>query len=512
MKLGDYIHLKYSNYKNYGITREGNGQSMSGAKLLQEMRRATLKSIPVVSMNEVIHAETVLNYFYSESHDWTGKELTGVDRQQIISVLTEIMSDQGKKMAGLSINPETLAVTDQGYKVNQMSKIGKGSKTTLNAVFSRIEELVLRRNSLLNNPFDQELLEKLNNFLFQFEKNNNKLMNDLRNSAKQHPYARLMIQDLPQRSNQLISDNNVISRSFIDDLNNLMTLSATTSSAILAGDVAEYVTAIMPYMYENCIKGNVQNLKKIFANKLESAVTGQSRTAKILVDKNVYAVHEVEKNAQSHWQKIGKKGEVAYVNTTQDKIDVQINLGTNQQPLLASVKNYAYGTSSIHLLRGTSLLKYLQLYPELGNHYLNITANQRINSDGQSSADVAPMVDVVSAHKAMLVALGTHALAGGLYGKQTGGQIQKLGAAHVLVVNWRRNKKGKSQFRVYPIRDLLDHVEQIMDFDNLNATTIWQNEYKVADSGEYARCIDILKQLHVQKLNVSLRASALKRR
>ena len=29
----------------------------------------------------------------------------------------------------------------------------------------------------------------------------------------------------------------------------------------------------------------------------------------------------------------------------------------------------------IHLLKGTSVIKYLQLYPEFGNHYLNITAN-----------------------------------------------------------------------------------------------------------------------------------------
>jgi hypothetical protein len=44
--------------------------------------------------------------------------------------------------------------------------------------------------------------------------------------------------------------------------------------------------------------------------------------------------------------------------------------------VLGSVKNYFEGANVIHLLKGTSLIKYLQLYPEFGNHYLNITANK----------------------------------------------------------------------------------------------------------------------------------------
>lgn len=518
-KLGVYVHWKYSAYKKYGLTIDGSGgtsYSMTGSQLLHTMRQAVRKNIPVVSNGAVQQFEKQLNYFYGGTYN-NKAGLTQQQREQIVQALLRILENEGKSLAGLGIDASNLSAVKVKSAKNagqtKMGNIGQGSSTTVEAVIRRIEELEKRFQWLQNESIaDQHLAKKISDFLQLYQ--NSQIPQSLNQALSNSITKKLM-----QQAGVTVTTTGYLgkewlnaNKSFIDDLNELIRETALVNDAMIMGAIAEYVPLILPNVYEKGLQRGTDEIIKEFTKAIEKGGVGNQRSAKVLLENRVYGVSEGGKStAASRWQKLGVHGSQAYINYTQDKVDINAKLIGDNQILKASVKNYAMGAKTIHLLSGSSLVKYLQIYPQLGNHYLNITANI-----GRQPWECAPSIDVQYAHQAMLVALGAHALAGGLFGAKKNSAIQKLDAAEVLVVNWRNGNRTK--FKVYPIYKIIQNIEQYLDFRggaDLSKPVEWHNTY-IGNFSEkdprlaYARSINLINELHKQQLSVSLRVSKLK--
>jgi hypothetical protein len=79
----------------------------------------------------------------------------------------------------------------------------------------------------------------------------------------------------------------------------------------------------------------------------------------------------------------------------------------------------------------------------------------------------------------MLIALGAHALAGGLYGVAPNSKtVQKYKGADILIIN-KRSKAG-GQFVVYDISSLINNIEKALEFSgglDLNIPQEWSNKF-----------------------------------
>lgn len=484
---------------------------MTGASLLLHMRESVKEQIKEVSEAEVKQAEHQLNYFYGDTNKGLKKGLIDEQRKKIIEDdgILKIIEDQGKSLANLHVDYSNLNAirvqTAEEPNVQKLKNIGEKSYTSLKAIMRRIEELRMRRNII--NDGDKDLLKKIDDFL-----NSDNLKNVEKELKKIEEEAR------KRRGSDAVKDVHLDDEwlkqhksTFIDVLNDLISRTSIASDREMLGLVSEYLVSVLPYMYQNNLQ---EATSKLLGSLIDENWVGSQRTAKILNEDLVFGVKHGERNSKNgvvKWEQLGINNSEVDFTYTQNKVDALIKLSSSKK-LNASVKNYNVQAEAIHILKGSSILKYLQLYPELGTHYLNITAhaNQR---------EKAPAIDIKQAHTAMLVALGTHALAGGLYGADKEGMIKKLNAADVLVVNWRNGKNG--HFRVYPIYKMLDKIEDSLIFNaegrDLSQPVEWNNPFVFLTGHEnrgralhgqykagYVRCIKILQQLHNTQLSASI--------
>ena len=522
MRLGDYIHFHYNSYKQNGLRPKGGAhpdKPVNIAKAHQEQLKSLVPDIPYLTLKDL---ERKLNFFYGDSKsNKNGPSLTEKQRAQLQDILYQYLAKHSKNIKDYKIDFSDLSairvMTDDMTPVKSKgnSKNLTGQKFTwASAVMSRLEKL-----RKLTNQIDGagDLLQTLN----QYEKDYNEILKKIETewsaSNKQISQSSVEAFYKQENINETFKFNN-----FIDRLNEMLNQIVVLISTQILGDLGEAVTAVMPEVYQAALNGSVDECFKSLVQTLEKNVVGKQRSAKIIDEtkvlgaRNTNKLNKKGKNVEK--LQIGAFGIETNLTYTQDKIDVMLNVNGGS-PIAASVKNISAKSDSINILSGASLLKYLQLYPVFGNHYLNITANLRSDENGKSlgGAAKAPARDVAVMHNALLSTLGTHALIGGLLSKKSGGSgIYKAGTAEVLVVNTHGN--GKGRFRVYAMSKLLDNIERNIKVSGsiTNTPKEWHNQFLSANTGKtrfqaaYARCIIILQELHAAKIQVSLLTKGLK--
>lgn len=509
MSLGNYIHFNYSSYKQRGLKTSGSSRPEKVSSLVYAHQQQLKKLVPPVPYMTLKDLERKLNFFYGDAKSGKGPSLTNEQRMQLQKILYEQLAGKVKNLQDYQIDWDDLSAI-KVVNAGVLSEGGSGKRHLQGSEFTYYDAVVRRLERL------HQIVEKTG---IQGEDIAVKLQQFEQAYGIVYEEGKVILQKIQRHSNNRITADDLgkgTVSSFTQGINELLNLASVAVSTQILGELGEYVAAIMPEVYEAAVSGGVNELMGKITGTIAKSVTGSQRSVKAIDKTFVYGAQSGNRTTQKgklvETIKIGDFGVLTDVTYTQDKIDVMMNIAGGKQ-LAASVKNINASSDSIHIHSGTSLLKFLQLYPVFGNHYLNVTANLRTDENGKmlKGSSRASSRDVALMHNALLSTIGTHSLIGGLLSKQKDGNgIYKAGNVQVFVVN--THGAGKGRFRVYAMSNLLDNIEQHIKVtgDITNEPKEWHNTFlsqakgKTAYQAAYARCISILQELHSVKLRVSI--------
>lgn len=506
MKLGYYIHARYSNYLKYGTSYTTPQTPPSPEALIRQQKAQMLDTFRSQhnARGYITDLERKLNFFYGKN----GSSLfqgTDVENAQLQSQLTTLLESYIPQLANYTIDWNNLSVIPKNTtQLHNTSAIQGKSGARLNTLADKLYNLsVAVTQTNIQSP---QLINKINQFYIDYAAIIRAIQSEIGNtSGTSVVNFEALTTGNPQKNN------------FLTTLNELNREIQKVNAQQVLGDVAEYMTKILPQLYEASAKRTTIQLLDDFSELMRvngNQVVGRERSAKIVDSSKVLGGKSLQRRSVVGYHE-------AQLWSTQDKVDVVINVGSNRN-INASVKNYSMKSSNIHLLSGTSIIKYLQLYPIFGNHYLNITA---VNDNDLSKNSGGRFAAQKSMHEQLLKLIAFHALTGGLLGRFADGRIHRTPVADVLILN-RRSRDGAGAFRVYAMNDIYDQIDKDVNILSISisgtmngaATTnnigLWPNEW-TGDStprGSYAygRIYTILSYLHASSIKVSLKASALR--
>ena len=534
-KIGQYIHYKYANYLQYGTRQPSSSMSKKdeqGNKVrytptnqinvwqaATEQRNLIIREVRGLTNSNKDLAKKLeddLNFLYRQTNSKETTELktTGSDLHKIfIDTFNKKFKSEGIKidnnLKASYINPDLGRI--RGGNLGNISQ----NKVTSGEIMARIFQLRdmqarLSKNQTQNNKDQRNALnEFFNNYkkmINSFEQGLNELIAKNENkSTTLLSFADKVKILLKQKKNFFIKKN----PSFIEDLNQIYEAAKNISLAYYTGLAAEMA---MPYFY-SCATNYSKNIaiklaKNLVNNKSESLV-GQQRSALVL-NSNLIATDLTKMSNYS--ATLGNAGAMQ-ARATQDKVDVILTFnGDNETKLYTSVKNYNLAkSSSISLLSGVSLLKYLQMYGTFLNHYLNVTVEHPDSKDKHPNGTI-----LLYYHNTMLYSLALKALAGGVL-KRTSNGTGLSQMSEYLIIN--DNSSGK--IKVYSTKEIMNKLYYISDIQNfvllrpiIPSTEYWWNK-KQNESGydpiqnAYRRISMMLTQLNIQKLHVSLKTDFL---
>ena len=534
MVIGDYIHFHYENYLRYGNTKntsQGNvlGQLNHAFQKQRQQLYALVQNKKRLNDKEAIRKqlEKSLNFFFARTADEYLSYGYSVEEAENLQKL--IMATLQKKIGGadIYIDPNTLAAYATGSKTYAesfaalVSKYasnplgGKSqNKTTYQAVIERLETLIEMRKTLAkdSNKFNN-FFNKLQAFESQYNKSMEKILEDLRQEQM------LLADQGKQNYYYYLTDND---RGFLAGIQDLFVSVRQRSLNTVQGDIGEHMAVITQVLQEKIAEGALDimtDVNEYFANTnlivdifktVDVRVKGRDSSAK-----GVRAGAIINKRGGRTGSEFATIGDIEIEKKyTPDKVDIQLKLPTNEL-INASVKNVRLGsnmTNAIHILRGTSILKLVQDYPEFTNHYLNITANNRWRSSLEDINFIEPDKGTLyKAHRMMKLAIGLHALAGGVWGLTKEGVYKHSDIGEVFVVN----NVSSPGYKVYFMDDILRAIEKdidLLDIKNFNKVKEWNNIWIDYDAAKgaggfvlgYKRAARILEELHAFHLEVSV--------
>ena len=529
MKVGDYIHYKFSNYRANGVSVY-DGKAANPTQVFKNQKNAILQSLPKRSSanKSTIKAtlEQQLNFFF----DPTAKETinTGYTAQEIADIQKMIISMCQSAISGLSsasVNYDSLSVIGGAgtlsAEIADLDKLtrrfaSEGKNTNRGAIYRKLQALINHRDTLLSssNANDKAFINAVN----QLQTEYNSLITDIESRLSKDAAGNVIVAT-GYGSHKGIKTGGTFKfggntkglshQNFIQTIQTLLDMSKKTTNGNLQGALGEFTPVASQYVYkmvmekglEDCLADLSTNMS-YHIDMIKGKITGDTRSRKALDSSK-----DLSKRGSGIETTIGDIKISA--GTTQDKVDIVLDIPDNQK-INASVKNYNFGKhGSIGILKGTSSLKYLQQYPYFTNHYLNITANI-------GRTDPAPTNFVQQAHDMAKMTLVLHALSGSVWGEQSDGSFGKSAQAEILVVN---DTSSGGNFKVYFMSDIMDKIVKNINLATIkgftsNYANYWVEDYKKGKEHlnrqcAYKRAANVLAQLHTQKLEVSISVDAL---
>ena len=237
---------------------------------------------------------------------------------------------------------------------------------------------------------------------------------------------------------------------------------------------------------------------------IKGRVIGDKRSYKTISRDKV--IHKAENPTGTLESIIGPLS--ARTSYTQDKVDIVLTLPEGGV-INASAKNINRYANSIHILRGSSSLNFLQDYPVFANHYLNIVST---HEDGLSPSGYA----LDAAHDIMKLTIALHALTGGVWGMDKDKtKFSKSDSAEIFVIN-RSGGGQKGNFKIYFMSDILNKVANNLDLIEIKGykTGSYNNSRMPPEDAPniksaYARIAALLAELHKQQLEITISTKAL---
>ena len=431
--IGDYVHLTAQGYNNYGITRKKRfqGYSFDTAKDVEiEKIKAKLGVPSEASMQQL---EDGLNSFF-----YNAKTGNSTDTEiQVMNEILQTMSNQfGEKLGNIDFSTGDIIASQEQIdaSISQIRRIA--TEDNQDSILNQLKTKISKFNTLL-----PKLARSINldESYMQIERE----YQSVKAEFEALEYQIVNSEKMPKKlSNEIISkENNLIKR-----MNKLISSYATMPAISLQkGEFLEYLTAYITGVI------NDQTVAEVSETMDSVKQGGQTEDVKIEVQNFVQSFTQ---NGLTEKINFGK--DVLTIKQSQQKIDVQVDINTEQ--LGASIKNVNLQNSGarIHTVSGSNLMFFLQdIEPDFANHYLNLNAMH--SRPGALSKE--SIKDVNANMKAVMAA---RALTGATYGRT---------AANIFIVN--DNKTGK--VRVISMAKLVD---AIADLENARYISVKLNNGK----------------------------------
>lgn len=457
--LGDYIHLKISNYRKYGVANETGGNEDIAPMFYNYCDSKTFINERLNRISEV--SDEAINILRSRLKANTPDGLTkeeqawGRDQQRLINYIYELLYTQVNNInKGAKVLVET--TSGQGKYSNKETK----QLQTLSATFqwasgySHSQLMQLRSKK-------QKQLQEIKRLIAEI------------NKGKQ-PQSDTNLKKLTQlytKFTDIIPNQQFNTVAEIEKA--IAAFRYTGTIQQVAGKFGEQLVAICDDTAEDMGK-------KELVNFLQTAVQGDVRT-EITFDKDLIAPGKA-----TFLRTTDESGNEYYLGTTQDKTDVHIHI--KDEDIFASVKDYAAEPGSFknpHLQNVNLLqsLTFLNSYLDnFGNHWLNMHALK--GSGGWSNQKEADAI--------VLKEIAYEALASGSPFKQSN-------PANVFVYIDR----AKGYVFVEKTSDLLlNHFDRFImrSVEDI----ILKNRRVPLKNGIQDRIEDILRQVHKINIAVSL--------
>lgn len=532
MKVGDYVHWRYSNYLSNGLTVDKGGGA-APIDIFNKQRTMLLNSLKDTKHDEATREqlERQINFFF----DPTPAVLhTGFTPQQMANIkqfLDNLVNKTIKKLRPKALDKagwerDTLntygtgggSITLDDGSAESWAEIRKSrsfrnnsTPTTYYAVDRRIKQLCVQRDKL--NAMASKSVSDIN-----FITGVNQLMQDYKSFAdevstmvkqetsgnvKGHFYVS-GTQTAGIRSTKFSIDN-----TFANRLQDLIDMTVSVTNVELKGILGEVVPVVSQWAWSNFQNKSYAEIQQLMA-ELDTSMTidlftqkagiGQQTSKKISMASKVISTGGISGNTQVP---LGK----SKLNTsyTQDKVDIALDLDSGET-INASVKNVNLASGhNIRLLSGANVVNFVQDYPTFANHYLNVTGNIR------RSSDRAPNSTVKAAHEALKLTIALHAFAGGLWAEDKQGNVGRTAMAELFIVN---DSSSHGHYKVYYIADLLEKVSKNLNYIKLDIpqthNNAWLGPHYNSLTHAWARVARMLGELREQKLKVSLDPAILK--
>lgn len=529
MKVGDYIHWRYSNYLSNGLTVDRGGGA-APIDIFNKQRTMLLNSLKDTKHDEGTREqlERQINFFF----DPTPAVLhTGFTPQQMANIkqfLDNLVNKTIKELRPKALGKagwerDTLntygtgggSITLDDGSTESWAKIRKarsfrdnvGKGTTAYAIDRRIKQLIAQRDKLgkIDNKsgIDQSFISRVDNFMDQYKAIKDEVNDIVEAEVAKGTYLS------GSRVAGMLSRKYQISDTFANELQDLIDMTISVTDTELKGVLGEVVPVVSQWAWSNFQNKSYAEIQQLMA-ELDTSMTidlftqkagiGQQTSKKITMVSKVISTGDVSGNTQVQ---LGK----SKLNTsyTQDKVDIALDLDSGET-INASVKNVNLASGhNIGLLSGANVVNFVQDYPTFANHYLNVTGNI-----GRSS-DRAPTSTVKAAHEALKLTIALHAFAGGLWAEDKQGNVGKTAMAELFIVN---DSSGHGHYKVYYIADLLGKVSKNLNYIKLDIPQThnndWLGPHYNSLNHAWARVARMLGELREQKLEVSLDPSILK--
>lgn len=549
MKVGDYIHWRYSNYKTYGLRmneKSGGNRGNTPEAALNEQRKKMRELLPdrsdaKVSIKEDL--EKQINFFYDLQNSTINTNYTAEQKAQLLNIMKQVVQDSIKRVGvdtnraainwgnATAIGGGSVQVGDKASEFARIRKTKIGGKkkqseglketTTEGAVYRRIQELTELRNKLdiankENKPishYDRQFMDAINELYRKY----GQLIDDINKSISQEMATKSVTKfttGFTQKGGKVIGNKkfNITEHSdFVTELNKALAMTKQVTDTEVEGYLGEYLPVVSQVITDSIEQSSVEDvLDTVTKNGIDyiidltrSKVVGNQLSRKTVMSSNV--INKASLSGSDEAQIGDVKINTSY---TKDKVDIILSLPDNQN---IKVSNKNIGSNhSIGALKGTSSLNLIQDYSEFANHYLNITANKG------NRPDSAPSDLLSKYHDAFKQTIAMHALVGGVWGQDySSGEFKRNDMAEIMVVNNGRGKNGR--FSVYFMSDIFNNISNnldLIDIKGLNDirqyTNDWVGEKEKNDVDmAWGRVANILTQLRTESLIVSVSQKAL---
>lgn len=540
-KIGDYIHFKYYNYKNYGLNtkRAKKSQSPPNPQGIFKEQKKRVKDLLKIRRNKdktKKDLEAQINYFFNPL-DKGGINPSDRQLEELQRQVIQILQNNKVNLSGVNIDWKTLQATGGKtirLKDNEVIEIDRIQRTilgrddqkysTYSAVIRRIQDLIDIRDNLAKfankTKFDEDFIASVTNLTNNYSKLIEQLQNEFKNkggkiirgykNAESFGYKFKLEDDIKDLQGNVLEKR---SKSFLKEMQVIIDSIKNITNTEVSGILGEYIPVISQYFAKQTL---VDGLDTIFnqlnsqagqqiSQQIGSKVVGGLRSDKMLLKSKVVGQ---KRNPEPFRAKIGNIDMTSHY--TQDKVDIILSL--NKEEVKASVKNVNFNANpNITLLSGTSILKLFQDYEVFTNHYLNVTATK-----GREIQDEKPDPQLLQlAHETAKLTIGAHALIGGVWGqKQGSGSVSRSDIAEFFIVN--NKSSATDRFKVYFTSDIIRKMEKntktFLNVDNFNDVVTYDNHWIGLDAdykSAYARIMRLLAQLHKFKLHVTIDSKGL---
>lgn len=513
IKIGEYIHASYRNYREYGLSKK-TPQSVNISNIIKnqtqaikDRARSKFKNRDIIKQD----LEEKLNFFYRVSDNRKEQLIQLGVTEEDLKEIQNAMFDAAKKAAKitedqvvskqLNVFDANTVSSDAARKNLADNKIRKIQNTSQYHLVKTFEKRINALKNALNEismsnatAIDRSAISKLNQIFKDFEQLKNEVKS---NGANLTPYTRIQ--------------HNKGGSKLEKEINELWTMIKGTALSKTKGDLAEHMAVLSVEIATELAEGHTKDLLQDIVSYNGKGKFAQHRgkeTSIRALKKENFAITGFKNKNIDLFLEFGKIELEA--SPKEEKVDATFIV--NKQPINASIKNYnANDKFGIHILSGTSIFKRTQDYPEFMNHYLN-TATK--NSTENKGITQAPSSIVKSFNNLLYKTIVLHALIGDEWSIDSNKQGRSTSKADIFVVN---DNSGTGGFKVYFMDDIIDNLlrstgtDDMYHIHDMTLTKRWNNEMEPSLSNDktryqaaYRRILKLLKQLHEQSLSVSI--------